>query len=102
MTAPQSVQYSSSSPAFQQVASSTTRVEVFVWEQLVSASGTGSGRAGSSCGSGIAAGADGVILEVHDNPEEAFSDGTESITPTQLKELIKVGKKVASAIDRKL
>lgn len=49
---------------------------------------------------GIAAGADGVILEVHDNPEKAFSDGTESITPSQLKELIKSSKKVASAIGR--
>ena len=51
---------------------------------------------------GIAAGADGVILEVHDNPGKAFSDGTESITPSQLKELIKMGKKVASAIGREL
>ena len=51
---------------------------------------------------GIAAGADGVILEVHNNPDKAFSDGTESITPTLLKELIKSGKKVASAIGRKL
>lgn len=51
---------------------------------------------------GIAAGADGVILEVHDNPDKAFSDGTESITPLQLKELIKTGKKVASAVGRML
>ena len=49
---------------------------------------------------GIAAGADGIILEVHDNPQKAFSDGTESITPSQLKDLIKTGKKVASAIGR--
>ena len=51
---------------------------------------------------GIAAGTDGVILEVHDNPEKAFSDGTESITPSQLKELVKTGQKVASAINRSL
>ena len=51
---------------------------------------------------GIAAGADGVIMEVHDDPEKAFSDGTESITPSQLKELIKLGKKVASAVDRRI
>lgn len=51
---------------------------------------------------GIAAGADGVIMEVHDNPEKAFSDGTESITPSQLKEIIKTGKKVASAVGRTL
>ena len=49
---------------------------------------------------GIAAGADGVIMEVHDDPEKAFSDGTESITPTQLKDLIKLGQKVASAVGR--
>ena len=49
---------------------------------------------------GIAAGADGVIMEVHDNPEKAFSDGTESITPTQLKELVIKSKKIASAVGR--
>jgi 3-deoxy-D-arabino-heptulosonate 7-phosphate (DAHP) synthase len=41
-------------------------------------------------------------MEVHDDPEKAFSDGTESITPSQLKELIKMGKKVALAVDRKI
>ncbi len=51
---------------------------------------------------GISAGADGVILEVHDKPENAFSDGTESITPLQLKNLIKKVKKIAEIIDRRI
>ena len=51
---------------------------------------------------GIAAGADGVILEVHEQPEKAFSDGTQSITPKQLSELIESSKKVAAAIGREM
>jgi 3-deoxy-7-phosphoheptulonate synthase len=31
----------------------------------------------------IAAGADGLLIEVHPNPEEAFSDGAQSLTPEQ-------------------
>jgi 3-deoxy-7-phosphoheptulonate synthase len=36
----------------------------------------------------IAAGADGLIIEVHDKPEEALSDGAQSLKPDKLKELI--------------
>ncbi len=37
----------------------------------------------------IAAGAQGLIIEVHHRPDKAFSDGAQSIYPMQLKELIK-------------
>jgi 3-deoxy-7-phosphoheptulonate synthase len=36
----------------------------------------------------IAAGADGLIIEVHQNPEEALSDGYQSLTPKSFKELL--------------
>ncbi len=36
----------------------------------------------------VAAGADGLIIEVHPNPEEAFSDGAQSLLPAQFDELM--------------
>lgn len=49
---------------------------------------------------GIAVGVDGVSLEVHECPEKAFSDGAQSITPSQLDELIEQSNKVAKAVGR--
>jgi 3-deoxy-7-phosphoheptulonate synthase len=37
---------------------------------------------------GVAVGADGLIVEVHDHPERALSDGQQAITPEQYDELI--------------
>jgi 2-dehydro-3-deoxyphosphooctonate aldolase (KDO 8-P synthase) len=37
----------------------------------------------------VAAGADGVFLEVHDNPKEAKSDGANALASTQLRGLLK-------------
>ena len=37
----------------------------------------------------VAAGADGLLLEVHPNPEEAFSDGAQSLLPEQFEGLMK-------------
>ena len=48
----------------------------------------------------IAAGADGLIIEVHDNPECAWSDGAQSVTPDAFKTLIEKGKKIANVIVR--
>jgi 3-deoxy-7-phosphoheptulonate synthase len=36
----------------------------------------------------VAAGADGLIIEVHPRPEEAFSDGAQSLTPPQFDDLM--------------
>lgn len=36
----------------------------------------------------VAVGADGLIIEVHPNPEEAFSDGAQSLLPGQFEELM--------------
>lgn len=51
---------------------------------------------------GIAAGADGLMIEVHQNPQNAFSDGTQSIDPDALAQLLGKGQKVAQAIGRQL
>jgi 3-deoxy-7-phosphoheptulonate synthase len=51
---------------------------------------------------GIAAGADGLIVEVHPKPEEALSDGVQSLTPERFKELMRQVEKVAKALDRSL
>jgi 3-deoxy-7-phosphoheptulonate synthase len=49
----------------------------------------------------IAAGADGVMIEVHNNPEEALCDGEQSITPEQFDTIMKTVKKYA-AIENKV
>ena len=50
----------------------------------------------------IAAGADGLIIEVHPNPEEALSDGAQSLLPDKFTELMKELQKVAKAVGREL
>ena len=43
----------------------------------------------------VAAGADGIILEMHQNPAKALSDGPQSLTPTNYDDLMKDVKKLA-------
>jgi 3-deoxy-7-phosphoheptulonate synthase len=50
----------------------------------------------------IAAGADALILEVHDDPEHAVSDGAQSITPAAFGELVAQCRRIAAAVDRTL
>ncbi|WP_296242186.1 3-deoxy-7-phosphoheptulonate synthase [uncultured Faecalicoccus sp.] len=50
----------------------------------------------------IAAGADGLIIEVHDNPECAWSDGDQSLKPDKYASLVQKGKKIAQVIGREL
>ena len=49
---------------------------------------------------GVAAGADGVIVEVNDRPEEALCDGPQALLPEMFEELIGQIDKVAAAIGR--
>jgi len=49
---------------------------------------------------GIAAGADGLIVEVHCHPEEALSDGGQSLRPEKFSQLVTEVKKIAEAIGR--
>jgi 3-deoxy-7-phosphoheptulonate synthase len=50
----------------------------------------------------VAAGADGLILEVHDDPEHAVSDGAQSITPGAFEQLMAQCRRIAAAVDRSL
>jgi len=50
----------------------------------------------------IAAGADGLMVEVHPDPNRALSDGAQSLYPDQFKELLDQIKVIARAIDREL
>ncbi|KPK25498.1 MAG: 3-deoxy-7-phosphoheptulonate synthase [Nitrospira bacterium SG8_3] len=50
----------------------------------------------------IAAGADGLLIEVHSNPECALCDGEESLKPNRFKDLMNDLKKVAQAVGREL
>ena len=49
---------------------------------------------------GIAAGADGLIIEVHPRPEEAASDGAQSLKPEKFAQLVRQVRRVAEAVDR--
>ena len=50
----------------------------------------------------VAAGADGVIIEVHPQPEKAMSDGAQSQTPDQFTETMRQLRRVADAIGRSI
>ena len=50
----------------------------------------------------IAAGADGLIIEVHNDPKNALCDGQQSITPEEYKILVEKLKKIANAVDREI
>ena len=48
----------------------------------------------------VAAGADGLIVEVHPHPELALSDGAQSLTPQGYEKLVAQVRRVAEAVDR--
>ncbi len=50
----------------------------------------------------IAAGADGLMIEVHTNPEEALSDGEQSLRPDAFRKLMKELKPIAAAVGREI
>jgi 3-deoxy-7-phosphoheptulonate synthase len=50
----------------------------------------------------IAAGADGLIIEVHPRPEEAMSDGGQSLKPKRFAQLVTELKAIAQAVDREI
>lgn len=51
---------------------------------------------------GVAAGADGLIVEYHSCPEEAWSDGPQALYPEQLGQLVVELKGIAAALGREL
>ena len=50
----------------------------------------------------IAAGADGLIIEVHENPECAWSDGAQSLKPDRFAAVIEKGRAIARVIGREM
>ncbi len=54
------------------------------------------------CAASVAAGADGLIIEVHPDPERALSDGGQSLSFDQFAETMRTCRRVAEAIDKKL
>ncbi|WP_428938874.1 3-deoxy-7-phosphoheptulonate synthase [Fontivita pretiosa] len=54
------------------------------------------------CRAAVACGADGLLLEVHPDPEHALTDGAQSITLAQFRELMASIRRVAAAVDREV
>jgi 3-deoxy-7-phosphoheptulonate synthase len=50
----------------------------------------------------VAAGADGVMVEVHPEPDRALSDGDQSLYPDQFAELMRQIRVIADAIGRRI
>lgn len=50
----------------------------------------------------VAAGADGLIIEVHPCPSKAWSDGAQTLTPTHFASVVKKARRIAAVIDREL
>ena len=51
---------------------------------------------------GLAVGADGLMIEVHPDPDRALSDGAQSLTPEEFDELMQEASTIARAIGRPL
>jgi 3-deoxy-7-phosphoheptulonate synthase len=50
----------------------------------------------------VAAGADGLMVEVHHDPEKALSDGPQALLPNQFEEMMKQVRLIANVIGRKM
>jgi 3-deoxy-7-phosphoheptulonate synthase len=50
----------------------------------------------------VAAGADGLLMEIHHDPDNAFSDGAQSLFPAQYRELMEQLRMIAPAVGRTL
>jgi len=50
----------------------------------------------------IASGADGLLIEVHPNPEDAYSDGAQSLLPEKFRLMMKELGPVAKAVGREI
>jgi 3-deoxy-7-phosphoheptulonate synthase len=48
----------------------------------------------------VAAGADGLLVEVHPHPEQALSDGAQSLDPAEFRQLMHEARPIAEAIGR--
>jgi len=50
----------------------------------------------------VAAGADGLLIEVHQDPERALSDGAQSLYPDQFAQLMSEARMIAPAVGRRI
>ena len=50
----------------------------------------------------LAAGADGLLMEMHPNPDKAISDGAQSLFPDQFEKLVEELRIIAPAVGRKI
>lgn len=50
----------------------------------------------------VAVGADGLLVEVHHQPEQALSDGYQSVLPSQFEELMEETRQIASVVRRSI
>jgi 3-deoxy-7-phosphoheptulonate synthase len=60
------------------------------------------GLVGPCAKAAIAAGADGLVIEVHPNPETAFSDGEQSLYPENFDKLMEGLRRIAAAVEREV
>jgi len=54
------------------------------------------------CRAAVAAGADGLIIESHEDPEHAMTDGAQSVTPEVLGQIVRDCRRIALAVDREM
>ncbi|MGH9791016.1 MAG: 3-deoxy-7-phosphoheptulonate synthase, partial [Candidatus Acidiferrales bacterium] len=50
----------------------------------------------------VAVGADGLLVEVHHQPERALSDGMQSILPEEFEQLIREARQIAAVLHRSI
>jgi 3-deoxy-7-phosphoheptulonate synthase len=54
------------------------------------------------CNAAVAAGCDGLLVEVHPDPMSAVSDGDQSITPIVFNKIMQDCRKIAAALGRSI
>jgi 3-deoxy-7-phosphoheptulonate synthase len=59
-------------------------------------------KVGAMARAAVAAGADGLIIEVHPDPERALSDGVQSLYPDQFTQLMKEIRAIGLAVERRI
>ena len=56
----------------------------------------------AALGAAVAAGADGLLIEVHPEPDKALCDGAQSLLPDQFEELMGELRLIAAAVHRSI
>ena len=65
--------------------------------------GTGHARlVPAMCRAAVAAGADGLLIEMHPDPQHALTDGAQSLTPAVLSETVETLNRIAAAVGRRV